>query len=53
MDPQGEGAIIAIGEGEGRGVVVGGAARCKAGAIAVAVDATERAIHGHEEIFSK
>ena len=52
MDPQGEGAVVAIGEGEGRGVVVAGAAGWKVGAVAVTVDAAERAVHGHQEIFS-
>ena len=52
MDPQGEGAVVTIGEGDGRGVVVGGAVGWKAGAIAVTVDAAERAVHGHQEIFS-
>ena len=41
MDPQGKRAVIAIGEGEGRDVVAGGAARWKTGAIVVTVDATK------------
>ena len=52
MDPQGEGAVVAIGEGEGRSVVAGATTGWKAGVVAVAVDAVERAIHGHQEIFS-
>ena len=52
MDPQGEGAIFAISEGEGRGAVANGATGWKAGAVAVTVDAAERAVHGHQEIFS-
>ena len=53
MDPQGEGVVVAIGEGEGRGVVARGDAGWKAGAVAVTVDATERAVHGHQDIFKK
>ena len=52
MDPQGEGAVLAIGEGEGRSVVAGATTGWKARAIVIAVDAAERAVHGHQEIFS-
>ena len=52
MDLQGEGVVVAFGEGEGRGIVAGGAAWWKTGAVAVAIDAAEGAVHGHQETFS-